>query len=99
MKTTLISDQLFSIEYETLSIVVVRGAINHIALFIVCMYIPSNSSINVYLSVSNALNIFFSNLNIEINDIILIFGNFKTPKYSWIPHGDESNGLVPVVTW
>ena len=63
--------------------------------FICCVYIPSGSSQQIYLNYEEVFcNLF--NVNIDINDKILIFGDFNLPHVDWIYNCDYPNVLLPL---
>ena len=60
------------------------------------MYIPSGSSQLIYLNYVDVFCNLFNIINININDKILIFGDFNLPQVVWTYDSDYSNVLLPL---
>lgn len=82
---------------DTLEIVIVKMFVKQIAIYIICVYIPSNSLSSVYDTFINAISTFFNNIAIGDRDMVLILGDFNVPSCAWVPDSDGNNNiLVPV---
>lgn len=64
-------------------------------MFICCLYIPPNSSIDVYRAYCKALSNFFDAVAVDCNDLCLILGDFNLPLVKWIPDNDDKWILLP----
>lgn len=62
-------------------------------LFIICIYIPPGSSIEVYNKCYQTI-LYISNM-IEPDDHLIIMGDFNLPQVSWLPDVEDPNILLP----
>lgn len=96
VKTKFSCERINLVECDKLEIVIVKIVFNQIALFIICVYIPSESSLQVYESVILCINSFYSSSHFNIHDKVVLVGDFNISVHSWIPHEEISISLVPV---
>lgn len=96
IKSKFISDSISLVAFQSLEVVVVKVCIKSLTIFIICVYIPSPSPLNIYENFIVGLNSFFSSTKIGANGIILLLGDLNLFCCSWLPHDDFDNVFVPV---
>lgn len=82
-KSIQISSELF----KSLELTTIKIDLDYKNLFISCIYIPPNSSFQIYLDFLNVLE-FISSIS-SPRDELLICGDFNLPNIDWISHDEE----------
>lgn len=69
---------------------------NRNKIYVCCLYIPSGSSDETYGYYGDAMASFFNFVEIGINDVVLIVGDFNFPNVEWIQGAKNDRFFLPV---
>lgn len=90
------SQRLVITDSDQLEIIFIKCNIGSTKIFIVCIYIPSNSAVSVYKTVVDVLTLFLDKYGMSALDQILCVGDFNLPHVSWVKDNDNTSVLIPV---
>ena len=76
--------------------VAVKISFQKFKLFVCCVYIPSGASQQMYTLYETAFSSLFNVLNLNIEDKLIIVGDFNLPSVNWSFDIDNMNVLLPI---
>lgn len=91
VKRTFNCDQIFIDNFSMLEIVCIKLSLTDCNIYVICCYVPPNSSLVIYEHFVS----FFDSLLYNASDKVFVVGDFNLPNLSWIPKQDDIS-LVPV---